>query len=60
MADQIVEGLSMADRNDYRFANLRPELVERVQRLETELSGELDEPVILLAYDKRDDADEQR
>lgn len=32
------------------FANLPPQLVERLRQLETEMSRELNEPVVLLAY----------
>jgi hypothetical protein len=40
----------------YKFAQLTPEQLEKLRTLETELSRELDEPVILLAYDAAGEA----
>lgn len=40
------------DRNaDPPFADLPQHLVDRLRNLETELSRELDEPIVLLAYE---------
>jgi hypothetical protein len=36
---------------NYQFAQLTPDQLEKVRTLEAELSRELDEKVILLAYD---------
>lgn len=43
--------------SDYKFANLKPKLVERIKQFETELSSELHEPVVLLAYEKQEPAE---
>lgn len=41
--------------DEYQFANLRPELLTRIRHLENELSSELNEKIVLLAYDKKNE-----
>jgi hypothetical protein len=34
----------------YQFADLHPSIVQKIQQFEAELSGELDESLVLIAY----------
>ncbi|MDP9728255.1 hypothetical protein ACOJUR_08945 [Alicyclobacillus tolerans] len=38
---------------EYRFANIPTNLLEKIRQLETELAAELDESIVLLAYEKK-------